>query len=551
MERTKLVVIGMDAMDSRLALRWAREGYLPTLAGLLNSGFNAKVDTPPGVLEGAIWPTVLTGALPATHGMFSYLQLKPGSYELRQGNRADQLHVAPFWVQLSKAGKRVAIIDAPMTKPINGLNGIQIVNWGAHDAPSSWVRCSWPLGLIDDLVKRFGDHPVAGCDASNRTFSDYGELRERLIVGVEKKTELLRYCLNLEDWDLFFGVYSESHCVGHQFWHFMDPTHQLHDPEAPEILQTAIRDVYQAIDTGLATILGRLKKDTAVLVLLSHGMGPFHTGSHLIDQVIERTGINLQSNLSSADIQEPKVKESLTARGLLWKCRRVLPSGAREYLKRVVAGEVLSQVWRWSHPLDPLGLRTMAHRWRRMRAFSVPTNYMTGAIRINLKGRDPNGLVQPGVEYNALCEKLVDVFLSLENPATGRKAVQWVARASHFYKGPHLDEFPDLFIEWDHSAHISALRSPQVGEVSGVYDYHRTGSHMQNSRLLGLGSSFRTGEIKEAIRTEDVSATLLDFFGISCGEVLDGRSMLPLLRKSRENYVRNNPSMPHEYLLDP
>jgi predicted AlkP superfamily phosphohydrolase/phosphomutase len=81
MARRKLVVIGLDAMDSRLALQWAREGYFPTLARLLSSGFNAKIDTPSGVLEGAIWPTLLTGVSPASHGMFSFLQLKRGSYK--------------------------------------------------------------------------------------------------------------------------------------------------------------------------------------------------------------------------------------------------------------------------------------------------------------------------------------------------------------------------------------------------------------------------------------------------------------------------------------
>src|SRR5262245_63852100 len=104
----------------------------------------------------------------------------------------------------------------------------------------------------------------------------------------------------------------------------------------------------------------------------------------------------------------------------------------------------------------------MSGRWKTMRAFSVATNYMTGAIRINVKGRDPNGVVQPGVEYNALCEQLSEVFLGLDNPATGRNAVQWVARASDFYQGPHLDQFPDLFIEWDHSAEISDRKSTRL-----------------------------------------------------------------------------------------
>src|SRR5262249_1187760 len=193
MARPKLFFIGIDAMDSRLAIQWAKEGHLPTLAQLLSSGFDAEIDTPSGVLEGAVWPSLITGVSPAAHGVFSFLQLKPGSYELRQGNRADQLTVPPFWNELSKARKRVAVIDAPISTPIKGLNGIQVVNWGAHDAQR---RCSWPSKLMDDLVKKFGDHPVDGCDADGRGFYDYQDLRERLISGVEKKTELLRYCLS-------------------------------------------------------------------------------------------------------------------------------------------------------------------------------------------------------------------------------------------------------------------------------------------------------------------------------------------------------------------
>jgi predicted AlkP superfamily phosphohydrolase/phosphomutase len=61
-----------------------------------------------------------------------------------------------------------------------------------------------------------------------------------LIAGVEKKTSLLRHCLERERWDFFFGVFSESHCAGHQFWHFMDPRHPQHDPKASEALRSAI-----------------------------------------------------------------------------------------------------------------------------------------------------------------------------------------------------------------------------------------------------------------------------------------------------------------------
>ena len=51
---------------------------------------------------------------------------------------------------------------------------------------------------------------------------------------------------------------------------------------------------------------------------------------------------------------------------------------------------------------------------------------MTGAIRINLKGREPEGLVEPGAEYEALRQEIADALIALENPETGKSAVRWV-----------------------------------------------------------------------------------------------------------------------------
>src|SRR5713101_6438814 len=227
-----LVTIAVDAGDRRLIRKWAGQGYLPTLAKLMSRGVVARVSTPPAVLEGSVWPTLVTSSSAGAHGMLSYLQIRPGTYEVELGCRADRLPVPPFWAYLSRAGKRVAIVDAPLTPPVKRLNGLQVVNWGAHDAFWSHKRSSWPPQLIHDLVARFGEHPVKVCDAEHRrTLSEYAELRARLIDGVRLKTRLLRHCLALGTWDLFFGVFSESHCVGHQCWHLMDRGHPRHDPE--------------------------------------------------------------------------------------------------------------------------------------------------------------------------------------------------------------------------------------------------------------------------------------------------------------------------------
>ncbi len=519
MPASRLVLIGIDAASSALVREWAAAGDLPTIAGLLRSGFNATIATPLGALEGGIWPTFLTSTSPASHGMFSHLKLKPRTYDLEVGMYANRLPVPPFWTHLSRAGKRVAVIDAPFARPVRKLNGIHVTNWGAHD-PWCWRRSSWPPHLIRELVRRFGSHPVDTCDTEGRSLEDYEDLRARLIAGVEKKTALLRHCLEREPWDFFFGVFSESHCAGHQFWHLMDPRHPQHDRKASEALRSTIRDVYRAIDAGVGTILGGVAPGTHVLLMLSHGMGPYYAGSHLLDRVIERLDINGTCAAAPASRAEGSTVGVSTPGRLLWTLRYLLPYELRLELKSRLP-KAVATLRRWIGRPD-------SNPWCRMRAFAVPSNNMTGAIRINLKGREPEGLVGPGVEYEALRQEIIDALLALKNPETGRPAVQWVARAEDLYEGPRLRDMPDLLVEWDHSAPINTLCSPRIGRVSQAFGGHRTGDHWQNGLLIGRG--FRTGEIAEQVCTQDIAPTILDFFDVPRPATCEGKSALPFLR---------------------
>ncbi|MGH7847276.1 MAG: alkaline phosphatase family protein [Candidatus Binatia bacterium] len=513
--RRKLVLIAIDSGDSELVRRWAAAGYLPTLAGLLERGASFAVSTPLGVLEGAVWPTLLMSQSVGSHGMFAYRQIKPRSYDLELAMLADRLPAPPFWFYLSQAGKRVAIVDAPFARPIKNLRGIQVTNWGAHD-PWCWRASSWPHHLIGDLVARFGEHPVGMCDQKDRTREDYQNLRLRLLRGTQAKTELLRYCLSLEDWDFFFGVFSEAHCVGHQFWHFLDQENPCHDAAAPPELQTAVRDVYQEIDRGLGLLLKALPSETDVLVLLSHGMGPYYHGSHLLNQVLERLEMDQTPNgrrETAVFVSEPP-----RARRLVWNLRHLVPQPLRAGVKAKLSSGIVDGLWEWAHP--------DAHPWSIARAFQVPSSNMTGGIRINLRGREPAGKVEPGTEYDELCRELMEALMELENPRTGKKAVQWVARARDLYQGALLHRLPDLLVEWDHSAPITSLVSPRIGTVEGMFPGARTGSHWQNALLIGSGPNSRARQSAQRIHTMDIAPTVLDFFGIPLPESYEGMSAL-------------------------
>ena len=205
--------------------------------------------------------------------------------------------------------------------------------------------------------------------------------------------------------------------------------------------------------------------------------------------------------------------------------RRVVPQPLRQAIKGRIPGDWLKTLWRWTHPQP-----RPAHPWSNKRVFQLPESNMTGLLRINLKGREPNGLVQPGEEYERLCDRLIEALLALENSDTGRKAVQWVVRARELYQGPQLGGLPDLFVEWDHSAPLMRVRSPEIGTVEGDFGARRTGSHRPGGLWLASGPTFTSGRIDE-VNTVDLAPTILDFFGVPAPRAYEGRSRLDRLKR--------------------
>lgn len=235
---TEVLLLEVDAGDKHLILEWARAGILPNFASLLERGLVGHTMAPRGFLVGSIWPSFYTGVSPARHGIHSLAMLRPGTYEVAHLPTGEHVKREPFWNLLSRAGKRVAVFDIPLSGIGEGLNGIQTVEWGSHD--ENYGFRAWPASLKGEIKSRFGLHPLEGsCNRDHRTPADFIQLRDALIRGVQQKAELPCHYLKQGGWQFFAQVFTESHCVGHQCWHLHDAGHPGHEPDAVRV--TGIR----------------------------------------------------------------------------------------------------------------------------------------------------------------------------------------------------------------------------------------------------------------------------------------------------------------------
>src|SRR5689334_16439442 len=201
----KVLFLGIDAGNRHLLEQWAAEGVLPNIARLLANGLRGRTSSLPGLYTGATWPSFQTGVNPARSGVYAWMQLAPGSYEPYRCLTGEALRREPFWTWMSRAGRKVTVLDIPLSGLTRDLHGVQLVEWGAHDAQYGFM--TWPAALARDVEARFGRHPLREICNADRDTAAFVEFRDHLVRAVATKARMTRHFLRSTQWNFFAQVF--------------------------------------------------------------------------------------------------------------------------------------------------------------------------------------------------------------------------------------------------------------------------------------------------------------------------------------------------------
>jgi predicted AlkP superfamily phosphohydrolase/phosphomutase len=452
----QILVIGLDSADPNLLLNWCDSGDLPILQSLREKGVEGRLTSPAAMGDDAAWASFYTAVSPARHGRYYWRYLQSGSYITPQF-RDEHLKHEPFWNVLSRAGRRVGIIDVPKCPLSRNLNGIQLADWLVHGRDHE--TCSWPPDLATTILARFGDDKTDRarvgsaewlCRMDALSENELELFLRRTLDSIERKLAVSAQFLGHGDWDLFLTVFKESHCAGHQLWHLLDETHPEHNPSRARELGNPLKKVYQALDNAIGELLTLVGPETSVIVFSDLGMAPNYTGESFLDEILLR----LENPLPS-------------------RCNALYRTGMR------LAHKTRARLF------GDRELHSHTHR----RAFQVEHNEISGAIRVNLKGREPAGRIRPGKELEEFSTSLSRDLLDLINPDTGIPIVDQVLRTEALFDGEHRNCLPDLFVVWRRDAPITAVASPKLGELRLKTPHYRTGNHVADGIYFGYGPS--------------------------------------------------------------
>jgi hypothetical protein len=210
--------------------------------------------------------------------------------------------------------------------------------------------------------------------------------------------------------------------------------------------------------------------------------------------------------------------------GLIGRLARRLPAPLRAVLKGARAGAAawLGREDR-SHRLDLTWQPSFhyARHWSRMPAFALPS-YYDGRIRVNLRGRERDGMVEPS-RYEETCRALEVMLRECRDPRTGEPAVLEVERTSSRDPLAVGNSDCDLLVVWRSSA--AALEHPRLGLV-GPVALRRTGGHTGPHGIAYIAApGMATGD--RGVRSAfDMAPTIADLLGCRPRIPLSGASLL-------------------------
>lgn len=341
---------------------------------------------------------------------------------------------------------------------------------------------TFPRELSAEIAENLGHYKILDRtedDIDNDTFLE--DVWDRF----ESKMRITRYFLEKLDWNLFLTYVHTVDNVHHVMWRYFDPEHPKYDSSLAKKYGSVIEEAYLKADKQLGEFLDILDKNTTIVVLSDHGGSAIYKGVHL-NTWLHREG----------------------------------------YLKTLPAGEV--EIFKGVHRV-PRAKGSMPIDWKNTRAFS----YGFTGIYLNVKGREPFGLIAPGREYFKIRKEIADKLVKLQDPENGQRVYKKVIFREQMWSGPFVNELPD-FVPLLKKGYALAredlygqvlVNAPIVDDFKGRWTAHHAGPYDPED-MAGIffikGPRVRKGETIQRIRMIDIAPTLLHLMDIQVPSDMDG-----------------------------
>lgn len=516
--QTKVVVIGLDGATFDIIDPLTKKGKLPNLHYLIQRGVRGILESTMPPLSPVAWTSFMTGTNPGKHGIFDFFGLRRGSYHF-QVNNSTLRKAESLWSIISRNGKKVGIMNIPVTYPVEKVNGFMISGLGT---PSTKSTFTYPEDLHQEILSKIGSYILNPDYITNSDPSNPRYISE-MSNTMDNHLDTVKYLMKTKDWDLFIYVITATDEIQHDCWKCMDQNHHSYNEQLNKKYGDFIFRIYEKADKAVGEIMDLSGSNTTFIIMSDHGHGPLHK-FFFLNNWLMREGYfcftpGYQKNMKYQVINLFKKLSD--------KC--LLPLGMyanNQSIQKLIArcrGTII-------------GISSSYHinniDWGKTTAFcegSFP------AIYINSEGKFPKGIVKAGEEYDILRNQIINKLLYLDDPHTGKRVVKTIFRPEEIYHGEYIKNAPDLICVLNNGYHGGGeLEQLYFGHQSNdLFGNHRWSSqHNMEGIFIAAGPNISSNKIIANAQIIDLAPTILHLLGLPISQNMDGKVLEDIFENS-------------------
>jgi predicted AlkP superfamily phosphohydrolase/phosphomutase len=470
-------------------------GHMPHLQSALASGVSGDLLSTVPPVTALAWPSFMTGKNPGQHGLLGWQGRLNARFE-RPWISGRGVKGAKLWHLANRAGLRACVFNVPVTYPPEPLDGVMVTGMLT---PGLETEFTYPAELKAELLAAIPDYRIDLDVRHTQPNTQSSDAIQRFLDAGQSVTRMrgraIRWLLDRERPQLAVVVFELPDRLQHILWRYI--------AELPAVLQGAqeatfihkgLLACYQTLDEEIGRLLERLPATAYRVFLSDHGFGPWGTNVYLSDWLAQRGWLAYDRRRIGG-----------------WEALRWV--GSR--VKRWLPGSLKSRARRALPLLGTLD-------WSRTRAYpGLPTE---NGVFINVRGREPAGIVEPG-DYEALRTDIITALREWRDGRTGEPVMTAVYRREDLYSGPFVDDASDVIFEPERGYRVSDLtgRGSLLGEISEPWGFH------EREGIYGMsGPGIVAAQTLGEVDIMDVMPTLLYALGLPVPDDLDGRALLEI-----------------------
>jgi predicted AlkP superfamily phosphohydrolase/phosphomutase len=262
-------------------------------------------------------------------------------------------------------------------------------------SPSAPVQpISFPDDWVEELHEALGYFYTQELPEDTKAFSGGvltgREFREQSEIVHRERMKAFDYMLDQHDEGMLFFYFSSVDQRSHMLWRYADEGHPYFEPE--EVLVNGIREIYKELDVAVGMAAERIQGDDTLVVMSDHGFNAFNWGVNLNTWLLEKGYVVLRPGVRPEQV---------------------------EYL---------------------LGVD-----WTKTKAYALGLN----GLYVNLRGRERQGIVNPGGEYQDVLDQLEKDMLAMKDPRNDQDVVTLVVQTHRDFHGEQVEIGPDIIVGYN------------------------------------------------------------------------------------------------------